>query len=147
MQRRLRRHRPIENVAQSQRKRRGGVCVEFALTAPIFFMLVFAQIEFARINMIRHGIDSAVYEGARRGIVPGATADDVKAVARQTLDAVKAYGANVSVQPPVLSKNVREITVSVTVPLAQNGWVIPRFVKDKQLTKSYTLARENSQGI
>ncbi len=47
-------------------KRKGVVAVEFALTAPVLFLVFFAMIEFARFNMIRHGIDSAVYESPSR---------------------------------------------------------------------------------
>ena len=80
-------------------KRKGVAAVEFAITAPILFLIFFAMIEFARFNMIRHGIDSAVYEGARRGIVPGATADDVTLSAEAILRAVSTTNATVTVVP------------------------------------------------
>ena len=123
-------------------KRKGVVAVEFALTAPVLFLVFFAMIEFARFNMIRHGIDSAVYEGARRGIVPGATVDDVKSTAETILRAVSTIDASVTVVPAVLTPETTQVTVTATVPYNSNGWVVLRYFQGTTLTRSCTLARE-----
>ena len=97
-------------------KRRGAAAVEFAVTAPILFIIFFAMIEFARFNMIRHGIDCAVYEGARRGIVPGATVNDVQGAATSILNAVSAIDGSVTVVPGALTPETTQVTVTVSVP-------------------------------
>src|SRR5690606_21432947 len=70
------------------RPRRGAALVEFALTAPLLFFILFASLEFARANMLRNTVEMAAYEGARRGIVPGATAEDVRDAARFPLTTI-----------------------------------------------------------
>ncbi len=53
--------------------------VEFAICFPLLLLFFFAAFEFCRANMIRQTADNAAYEGARRAIVPGATAEDARA--------------------------------------------------------------------
>ena len=128
-------------------KRMGVVAVEFAITAPILFLVFFAMIEFARFNMIRHGMDSAVYEGARRGIVPGATADDVKSATETILRAVSTTDATVTVVPGVLTPETTQVTVTVEVPFDSNGWVVPSFFEGTTLSRSCTLSREQLESF
>jgi Flp pilus assembly protein TadG len=118
------------------------VTVEFALTVPLLFMIVFAAIEFSRVNVIRHTVDNAAYEGARDGVYPGATAADVRATAQSILNAVGTAGAVITVTPSNIQENTPEVTVRVEVPLDQNGWIFPSFFAGRTLTGSSTLARE-----
>jgi Flp pilus assembly protein TadG len=116
--------------------------VEFALTVPLLFLLFFVMIEFGRYNLIRHGVDTAAYEGARRGIVPGATVDDVKANANAILQAVSALDTTVTVTPSAITDETPEVTVTVDVLLNRNGWIVPRFLNHATLSRSCTIARE-----
>ncbi|HIK92418.1 MAG TPA: pilus assembly protein [Planctomycetes bacterium] len=52
--------------------RHGATIVEFALVAPIFFILLFGGIEFATLSTIRATSHNAAYEGARKLVIPGA---------------------------------------------------------------------------
>ena len=45
--------------------------VEFAITAPIFFLFLLAAFEFGWMNVMRHTADNAAYEAARAAMVPG----------------------------------------------------------------------------
>ncbi len=123
-------------------QRRGVAAVEFALTAPILFLLIMTSVEFARMNTIRHTVDNASYEAARRGIVPGATAADVETVARQVMSYVGASGVKVAITPPVIKEDTKTITVRVFVDANDNGFIVPRFFKNKQLVGVSTLDRE-----
>ncbi len=133
------RQRRMTRVA---RARSAAVVVEFAICAPILFMFFFASLEFSRVNMIRQSIENAVYEGARRGIVPGATADDCRNSAQAVLNSIFARDATISVTPTVITKDTSEVTVAVTVPVNTNSWVIPRFFANKTISGSMTLKRE-----
>jgi Flp pilus assembly protein TadG len=80
------------NTTQSQRRftqrdRDGVAVVEFALTAPIFFLFVLAAFEFGWMNVLRHTADNAAYEAARAAMVPGATAADATVKANNILGA------------------------------------------------------------
>ncbi len=125
-----------------RRHRKGASLVEFALTVPILFLVMFAAIEFSRVNTIRHSVANAAYEGARRGIVPGASAADARGAALSILTAVCVREAEVKVNPSVIDADTSEITVTIDVPLNQNGWITPKFFGDDILQSSCTLARE-----
>jgi Flp pilus assembly protein TadG len=122
--------------------RTGAVVVEFAICAPILFLFFFAALEFGRVNMIRQSIENAVYEGSRRGIVPGATATDCRNSAQAVLNAISANNAQITVTPSVITPNTPEVTVAIIVPVNSNSWVTPFFFENKSLSGSMTLRRE-----
>ncbi len=120
-----------------RRARRGATTVEFALTAPILFLFVFAGLEFGRLNMICHTMENAVYEGARRGLVPQATDNDIRKVVQSVMGAVSAR------QPTVtISRANANLTVSVETEWAKQGWVVPMITGNRTLRKSVTLAQD-----
>ena len=51
-----------------RRKRRGAAVVEFAIVAPLFFLLIFGMIEYGRMVMVQQVITNASREGARRAV-------------------------------------------------------------------------------
>jgi Flp pilus assembly protein TadG len=122
--------------------RTGAVVTEFAFCAPILFLFFFASLEFSRVNMIRQSVENAVYEGARRGIVPGATAQNCRDSAQVVLNSISARDAQIDVSPSVITNNTDEITVAVTVPINSNSWVFPVFFRDKSISGEMTLRRE-----
>lgn len=138
------RHQPKRLPRNRRRKktRAGAVFVEFAICAQILFMLFFGSLEFSRVHMMRQSVENAVYEGSRRGIVPGATADDCRAAAQLILNAISANGAQIDVTPAVIDDDTTEVTVSITVPMNSNSWVAPLFFKDLTVSGSMTLRRE-----
>jgi len=122
-------------------KRRGATAVEFALAAPILFTFVFLSVEFARANMIFNTIENAAYEGARRGVVPGATKDDCDTAAQTLLDIVGIQNSTVTTTP--IDENTTEVTVTVDVPMTtSNGYVASKFFLGETLTATVTLPRE-----
>lgn len=129
-------------MPRKRNKRRGASAVEFALTAPVLFTLFFAAYEFSRANMIRHTVDIAAYEGARQGIIPGATAAEVAGRVNAVLAPVGMSGVIVNVTPDPITRASRQVTVNVEVPMTGNGWILPRFVGGLRLASVSTLARE-----
>ena len=122
--------------------RHGAVTVEFALVVPFLFLFIFCIIEFARLNMLRNTIENAAYEGARRGIIPGATAADVEAEALLVMKAVSVHNAQVDVSPATINSTTPEITVTVDVPLNGAAWVIYVSSRNNVMSRSITLKRE-----
>ena len=127
---------------RKESRRRGAVTVEFALCAPLLFVFVFASFEFSRVNSLRQSAENAAYEGCRRGIVPGATADDVRASAQAVLNSVFTRDATINVTPDVITADTSEVGVDISVPLDANAWVIPKFFDNRDVTASLTLIRE-----
>jgi Flp pilus assembly protein TadG len=127
----------------NRKNRRGSVAVEFALVAPIFFIMLFASIEFARVHMIQSSVENACFEGARRGIIPGATSAICKSTAESLLDLAKVKNYTVTVTPATIDPTTDEIVVTAVVPLsAQNGFGMSGFFQDRSMSKSITLPRE-----
>ena len=58
--------------------RTGALTIEVALCLPLLILLLFGCYEICRTSMILHATQSAAYEGARVGIVPGATPDKIE---------------------------------------------------------------------
>jgi Flp pilus assembly protein TadG len=117
------------------------------MVVPVFFVIFLALFEFARVDVIRHSIQTAAYEGARDAIVPNANAERARTVALENLNAIMAIHGDVTVNPAVITPQTPEVTVTVDVPLDDNAWVVPMFFQGKRLTTSVTLSRERSELI
>lgn len=135
------------NKKLSSRKfcRHGATAVEFAIVAPIFFLLLLSSFEFSRLNVIRHTADNAAYEAARNAMVPGATATEAIAKANSILRVVGTRGARVTINPTTLGPDVDSINVRIDIPISQNGWIVPRFTRSSILTAQSTLRTERAE--
>src|SRR3972149_6271968 len=101
-----------QNERRSVRQpRRGAAAVEFAITAPVFFLFLLAAFEFGWLNVMRHTADNAAYEAARQAIVPGATAAEATAEAQRVLNIVGARDAQVTITPSTIDANTKSVTV------------------------------------
>ena len=122
--------------------RRGAVITEFAICAPVFFLIVLTMFEFGWLNVVRHTADNAAYEASRVAMVPGATAAEAIAEAERIMSAIGTRGATVAVDPPTLAPETTQVTVTVRVPLDRNSMVIPKFGRGKEIQSSSTLRTE-----
>lgn len=75
---------PRQNAEGEQR--RGAAVVEFALVAPLFFLLVFGVVEFGQAFMVSQLLNSAAREGARVAVASGSTNAEVEAAVRDVID-------------------------------------------------------------
>jgi Flp pilus assembly protein TadG len=118
--------------------------VEFAICVPILLLFFFAALEFSRVNMIRQTVENAIYEGCRRGIVPGATAANCRAAAQAVLNTISVQSATINVSPAVITRDTPQITVDIAIPVNNNSWVAPLFFDGKVVSNSMTLRRERT---
>lgn len=66
--------------------RRGASLVEFAVVAPVLFMLIFGLIEFGRLVQVQHTLANAAREGARKcSLSTTQNSSDVDTVVRNAL--------------------------------------------------------------
>lgn len=128
-----------------KRNRRGAAMVEFAIVAPILFLLFFASFEFCRVAMIRHTADNAVYEACRVGIIPGATTSEVQNQAQQVLATIGVTNASITVTPTSFDRDTEEVRVQVVVDLDSNTFVPNQFVNGRSITRDLTLRREGNR--
>jgi Flp pilus assembly protein TadG len=141
----------------SSRKRRGAAVVEFAVVAPLFFLLVFGMIEFGRMIMVQQVLTNASREGARRAVLDGATALGVKqAVIDNMGDAqlmIDVDNVDISPSDPSTAAYGTAISVTVHVPFSQVSWLpasmmkffLPSGQTDVTLTATTVMRRETVQ--
>ena len=130
------------------RARRGAALVEFALVAPVFLLLLVGSVEFGRAIMVQEALTNASREGARVGILDGATSSDVSSAVNTYLAGMSISGATTAVTPtdPGLSPVGTQVTVSVSIPYSTVTWVpSPWFLKNATLTAVTVMQRATSQ--
>jgi Flp pilus assembly protein TadG len=128
-------------------RRRGTVCVEFALVSVPLFLFVFGMVEFGRALMAIHAMEEAARAGCRRAIVRGATVDDIKAEVTSLMGSVAIEKYNVVVEPSNLAAAERwqPVTVSIEAKYKDlNLFSGPLFLEKVKLSSSCTLANESS---
>ncbi len=128
---------------QKKTNRRGTAAVEFAMVAPIFFLLIFGSIEFASVHITQCAMENAAFEGARKGIVPGATAAGCKSVAEELMRGARINEFTVNVTPATITPTTDSIKVRISVPMtANNKFGLSSFLNGQTLVKAIELPRQ-----
>lgn len=96
----------------------------------------------SRANMILHATESAAYEGARVGIVPGATPEQVRAAAEGILRSVGISEFTIDVSPSVIKNDTPLIEVTVRVPFEKNTSIPASFINNATFKGVCILTRE-----
>ena len=131
-----------------RRKQRDGLtALEFALISPAFFILLFAAIEFCRLNMIRNLTQDAAYFAARHAMVPGATEQEAIDEANRILAYMNTQNANVVINGGAgLDDDSDTVAVTITVPVSDNSILIPQFTSEIEFTATATMRTERYDG-
>ncbi len=127
-------------------RRVGAAVVEFAVVAPLLFLLTLGMMEVSRMVMVKQLLVNASREGARLAVLPGTSTDQVKTLVSQELTAASVKGVEVQVQPANLSSAVvgTPITVTVNVAATSVSWLSkPLFSFNKTLNASTTMRKES----
>src|SRR3972149_4156509 len=125
-------------------RRAGAAAVEFAVVAPIFFLVVLGIIEFGRMAMVEQVITNAAREGARVGVLDDSTRASVEDKVRRYLASAGIDGATVDASPdPPSSAGYGEgVTVTVSIPFDDVSWLPkPFFVAGRTLTAEAVMRR------
>ena len=111
--------------------RRGVAVVEFAVIAPLFFLLLAGIIEFGQAFRIEHMLSNASRRGARAAIVDGATTSQVRQkVKTHCARTLGVNEADVTIEIAVegnataklsQAEEGNEISVTVSVPYSKAG--------------------------
>jgi Flp pilus assembly protein TadG len=120
---------------------------EFAIVAPVFFMMVIGFIEFGRALMVQQVLINASRVGAREASTTGATMAEVQSAVENYASAVSVNGVSVSVSPdPAAAAAGTTITVSTSVPFNNVSWLsTPWFLGGKKLQASSEMRKEGFQ--
>jgi Flp pilus assembly protein TadG len=159
---RFARSRNVQGIDESQAKveklcrpcrsnRKGVAAVEFAIIAPLFFLLVFGMIEFGRAIMVQQVVTNASREGARLAVLDGSTGTQVKTAVVNYLQgasiAITADRVTVTPTEPGTAGYGAPVTVAVSIPFSQVSWLpTPWFLgSGTQLSASTVMRRETVQ--
>ena len=111
--------------------RRGAAAVEFAVIAPLFFLLLAGITEFGQAFRIQHSLSSAARHGARAAIIDGSTSSQITQKVKD--HCVKTLGINPADVTVAISINGEadgilsqaeeesEISVTVGIPYSKAG--------------------------
>jgi Flp pilus assembly protein TadG len=131
--------------------RRAAAAVEFAVVAPVFFLVVLGLIEMGRACMVAEQLTEAARRGCRQGVIEGTTSAAIEQAALNYLSSVGINGetAGVSINDaPVNTVEAQnmpaytEITVIVTIPVDSFTWLPGGRFLFGNLSGQYTMRRE-----
>ena len=151
-----------------RKKRRGAAAVEFAVVAPLFFLMIFGMIEFGRMIMVQQLLTNASREGARLGVLDGSTMADVRTSVKNYLENVTVTGVTdddidieaVQIDADTGAETVvmdlasagygGRVTVTITIPFNQVSWLSSPMIMDvidenMELSASTVMRRETVQ--
>ena len=133
-----------------RKQRRGAAAVEFAVVAPVFFLLVFGMIEYGRMVMVQQIIVNSAREGCRAAVLDGSTTSGVKSTVITAMSSgnitITTSNVTVSPDPPSNAEFGDPVTVTVTVPFNQVSWLpSPMYLGGKSMTAATTMRRETVQ--
>jgi Flp pilus assembly protein TadG len=132
-----------------RRKRQGAAAVEFAIVAPLFFLMVFGMIEFGRAIMVQQVLTNASREGARVAVLdsPTPTATVVRNTVTTYLHNAGISGTTVTINPaePTTAGYGESVTVNVSVPFTSVSWLpSPMFLGANTTLRASTVMRRET---
>ncbi len=124
--------------------RRGASAVEFAIVAPVFFMLVLGMVEVGRAMMVQQVLINASRVGARQAVTLASTSSSTITTATDYATNVGVPGITVAVTPdPGTAAAGTELTVTSSVGFESVSWLpAPWFMGGKTLTSSSVMRKE-----
>lgn len=125
-------------------QRRGAAVTEFAIVAPVFFLMVIGFIEFGRALMVQQVLINASRVGARMASTTGATTSAVQSAVQDYTTGVAVPGVTVAVSPnPATANPGTAITVTTSVAFSSVSWMTsPWFLGGKTLTANSQMRKE-----
>ena len=124
--------------------RRGVAATEFAIVAPVFFLMVIGFIEFGRALMVQQVLINASRVGARMASTTGSSTAGVQTAVTTYTANVHVPSVTVTVTPnPATATAGTAITVTTSVPFSSVSWLAsPFYLGGKTLTASSQMRKE-----
>lgn len=129
------------NKSANKRNRFGAVATEFAIVLPLLLATLFAFYEISLASMVKHATQASAYEGARAGIIPGATEAEITNQVGFVLSSVGVDKFTVNVEQDVTIDDALQVRVTVNVPYTAT--VTGLFGANSSFTGQTTLSQES----
>ena len=125
-------------------KRNGVAAVEFAVVAPVFFLLVIGFIELGRAMMVQQVLTNASRVGARNATMLNSTEQGVIDTVSDYAENVSIPGTTVTCSPsPAVAAAGDQMTVTVSVPFSEVTWMpAPWFLGEATLSATSVMSKE-----
>jgi Flp pilus assembly protein TadG len=126
------------------RRHRGVAAVEFAIVAPVFFMMVIGMIEIGRAMMVQQVLINASRVGARRAVMLSSDEQSVLNAVTEYAAGVGVNGVVASVSPnPATAAAGQPVTVNVTIGFEQVSWLpAPWIMGGRDIASSSVMRKE-----
>jgi Flp pilus assembly protein TadG len=136
--------KPYRSHGQRQPKNRGVAAVEFAIVAPVFFMLILGIIEIGRAMMVQQVLVNASRVGARQAALMTSTQSGVQSAVTDYANGVGIHGVTVSVTPdPATVAAGQSVTVGASIDFASVSWLrTPWIMGGRSLSATSTMRKE-----
>jgi Flp pilus assembly protein TadG len=121
--------------------------VEFALVAPVLFLMFFGTLEIGREFMVSHAITLAACQGCRKAVVGPTSTAAVTTTVNNSLAAWGLHDQTTTVQVNGASADAGTamsgdaVTVTVSIPMS-SVTIVPGASRLGNMTRTYTLRRE-----
>lgn len=126
--------------------RRAAAVVEFAICAPVVFLIFIGMIEFGRIMMVQHVVTTSAREGGRECILINASQSSVEDVIEEGLATIGVDDDEYSltISPAVGSASSGDtVTLTVSVPITSvTAFGSMWFGSDYQLSSTVAMRKE-----
>lgn len=124
-------------------QRRGAAVIEFAIVAPLLFLLILGMIEFGRMIMVQQILTNGAREGARKAVLVGTTQSEVTATVNSYMSNAGISGHSLAVTPdPGTAQGGQNISVSVSVPYSSVSWLPPSWLGSTTLSANVVMRKE-----
>lgn len=134
--------------------RKAAAAVEFALVAPIFFLLVLLCFELGKAHMIEAFVEESSYRAARHVAVFGARTSEAETIALQNMSILGVEDVQVTVEPmvegvvqPEIDSESESVRVVVSVPMNTNSIFSWFFDNNARIEKETVLMTERLNNI
>jgi Flp pilus assembly protein TadG len=132
----------IKSKLTAKSERAGVLTVEMAICLPLLFLFLFACYEIAHANMLMHATESAAYEAARIGIVPGTKNDKIEDAAKFVLNSVGINDFTMTMTPTTITSSTPRVKIEINVPFRNNTSIPQIFVQSPVFHGECELSRE-----
>lgn len=140
--------RPISSTRRHKTaSRSAAAAVEFAIVAPLLFLLILGMVEFGRMLMVQQTLTNGAREGARKAVLPGVTDAQVETTIDNYMAGAKITGHTRTITPSTTSAaSGTTVKVTVSVPYNKVSWLplgAIGFLKDSTLKVSVEMRKED----
>ena len=124
-------------------RRRGGAIADLAVCLPVVVLLIVGSIEACSMMFVKQSLHIAAYEGIRRAVTSGASAESAIARAEQILSERHVNDAQLELIPQTVDQVNRgnDVVIRVTAPVQSNSLMRLNFFKNNLVVEA-TMVKE-----